>query len=208
MAEFSAFHKDVLPQLPGAPIPVINYALLQSAIQFAEDSLILQYEADVVSVRPNVADYEVPLVDEQTELAMVMRVLLDGRLVNPVASDNRPTHLVPAQTYEVVDGEGEDPQLIRLLATPTQSGVLAVRVAVKPKQDAPSVPDELWRHHRYAIGCGAMASLMTQTGKTWSQPALGAAHYKEFRALVAKAQVDANRNETRANLRVNNRPFA
>ena len=205
--EFSDFHKDVLSQLPGAPIPAVNYALLQAAITYCEDSLCLQYDTDAVIVRANVNEYEVPLLDEETDLHMIVKAMLDGREVKPIAVDNRPITMSPAQTYETFAEETDDAQSIRLIETPESSGTLLLRVAVKPKQDATTLPDDLWRHHRAGICAGAMAQMMLQLGKAWPQPTLGVVREKQFRAYIAQAQVDANRAGTRAELRVRARPF-
>lgn len=208
MADFSAFYKDVVSQLPGAPLVMVDYALLQTAIDFCETSLILQVDADPISVRPNVADYEIATDDDQLLVAMVMEAKLDGHRLPAIALDLRNTTIWPSQMYEWGVSELDDPMSIRILATPEEAATLTLRVALKPIQDATSLPDDLLKHHRTCIAAGAMARMMLQPGKTWSQPALGAYRQKEYAAYLNQAQVDANKGSTRADLRVRPRPFA
>jgi len=208
MAEFSDFYKDVVAQLPGAPLVMVDYALLQTAIDFCETSLILQVNADPISLRPNVPEYEIAVDDDQLLVAQIMEAKIDGRRLPAVALDLRNTTIWPSQTYEWGDSEVDDPMSIRILGTPEEPATLTLRVALKPKQDASSLPDDLYKHHRVAIGYGAMARMMLQPGKTWSNTPLGSYREKEYAAFRNQAQVDANKGQTRADLRVRPRPFA
>jgi len=208
MADFSAFYKDVVSQLPGAPLVAVDYALLQTAIDFCETSLFLQVNADPISVRPNVPEYEIAVDDDQLLVTMIMEAKLDGRRIRPVALDLRNETEWPSQNYEWGTSELDDPMMIRLIATPEQAATLTLRVALRPVQDATTLPDDLLKHYRIAIGSGAVARMMLQPGKTWSNPQLGAYRQKEYAAYLNQAQVDANKGGTRADLRVRPRPFA
>lgn len=94
----------------------------------------------------------------------------------------------------------ETAMLVRLVPAPDQiyRNYAALRVALKPKQDATQMPDGLYGRYREDIEVGALAKLFAQAKKPWSDAKRALELEEEFGVRVSRARYRAARGNIRA----------
>jgi hypothetical protein len=209
MVPVSAFFSRLLPNVIGCPEPLAQQALVDSAIEFCSQSLVTTTDLDPVSVTAGVGNYELDL-PAQTELAQIMRVWLDGRMLGPVPTyevqsvesfPGMPTYYFGRDIDEVLN--------VRLFPTPDKDvpNGLVVRVATKPTRTATQVHSVLFERWSDVIVEGALARLFDTPGQVFTNEAKALVLNQKVRAKTAVARTDAMRGRTVSSMSVTMRSF-
>jgi hypothetical protein len=209
MVPVSAFFSRLLPNVIGCPEPLAQQALVDSAIEFCSHSLVTMSDLAPVSVVAGVSNYELDL-PAQTELAQIMRVWLDGRMLGPVSSyevksiesfPGMPTYYFGRDIDEILN--------VRLFPTPDKDvpNGLVVRVATKPARDADQLHSILFERWSDVIVDGALARLFDTPGQSFTNEAKALVLNQKVRAKTAVARTDAMRGRVVSSMSVTMRSF-
>jgi hypothetical protein len=198
MAALSAFYPEIELQVPSAPRPVIDHAIRNACIEFADRSKILQVTTDPQDLAANVADYDLDL-PPGTQLVKVM---------NAWINDEPPLSiLTPEQVYEAdaLYGTGTpgtpraafvrtpESSILTLAPRPgaNATAALRVRLSYKPSRTASAVDDTLFNNWYEDICAGALARLRMIPNKVWSNPTQAGIDRQVFMAGVSRAVAQA-----------------
>jgi len=199
----------VLPDLPGVSETQAINALISSAIEFCERSLVLQRDHDPINLVAGRSAYD---LDAPTGYLVhkVMKAWHRNSVLQPIAPDD----MDDARLYNVhaaTEGWGtpsgythKGERQIALWPPPNEDleKGLTVRIAIKPKRDVTQFDDDLYQDFIEVIASGAKAKLQITPGKPFSNPQVAGFNQALFTAGVNRAMVRANKAHTRANLSV------
>ena len=209
MTAISAFRVEVARHVPSAPEPLIDEAILLTAIDFCSATNIAQatVTANVVANAPTVTF--TPPADTST--VSVMQLWHAGKQVFPAVPDQVDLAGAYSGATEVGDPKWFfDAALntVRVYPLPKENvanGWVA-RVSVCPADAATTVPDVLWDDWRLAISAGARAYIKSIPNQPFSMdPKRDEGVY---RAAVSAATAAARLQRNGGNLSVRPlRPF-
>jgi len=211
MKTYDAFFPDVLPEVPGCPSDVALRAIRHTVIEFCEKSLINQVTQDPITLRANLADYD---LDAPTgfRVQKVMRVWFGGQELEPVAPDdivgpdiynskigNYTASTAPPKAYTQKDFSS-----VSFLPIPNQTytNSITMRVALVPLRDSTQFDDFLYEQWGEYIACGAKARLMLNPGKPYSNPDSAAVNQARYTTALNDARQRAIRGNVRSDLSV------
>ena len=197
MVTLDAFTPRVHLWVPGCPAPLVAAAIIDCAIQFCEDSHVLQVVPDPQPLKKGQADYDIDSGSAQLTLSRVLRVWL---------GPDEPRATGHPQWWEVVD-----PQTLRIWPVPTSddtSQPLMMRLALKPERTATQLPDEFARDWMDGIVGGAVMRLATMPDQPYSNDGnaqKGAAMYSMW---MNKARFEGTKLRLRRDHKVAPRKWA
>lgn len=197
MATFSQFTPYVMPELPGAPLPMVEDALIDGARELADRTWAFRSIVPVTFV-PGTGSYAlVPSAADEVIAATAVSIA-NAYPINPSAppSDVRlnPTSGAPFEYW--VSG-----QSLVVNPVPTEAASVEVEVATRPIQGATAIPD-VFLPYRTAIAMWAKYKLMSMVGQTWSNPEGAVNSMAEFVRQVRLCTYEKNTGKVAAPLRV------
>ncbi len=213
MVSLDAFLPRLLPYTLGAAQPLALQSLLDSAIQFCDETGVVRITTDPVPSRKNQSTYDLD-VPAQTELSRVLRVWLGGHLVHTAAeimiddvhgiSDSAANNTGNARMVTVIE-----PGTICFTAPPSDDGMqIIVRAATRPMRSAKQVDDSLFNRWCDAIVSGALYRMASITGQPFSDNLQAQRALGMFWQQVNRAKIQANRGPMGGAVAVKLRPFA
>ena len=208
MKTVASFMPRILPYLPGCSQPMASQALVDYAISFCEDSLVLRQTQEPIAVVANVSAYSLDAPADQ-QVARVIHVWLDGKLIQPLPSDvpipgdglvRRPTAYYTTR----VDSE----LLVNLYPIPDADYTLTVETALRPTRDATTLQDDLFTLWVEPLVLGTLSTVMTIPDQPFSNPAAAMTYSARALQLSRKARIEGGIGRVRSSQRVAPRPFA
>lgn len=200
------------PYVTGVAEPLAFQALVDSAIQFCEETGVLRLTTDPVQTLAGQATYDLDL-PAGTELSRVLKVWLDGVPVyatadamidDPRGFSTQVANPTGAPRAAPVIEAGS----ITLVPAPGLSGQdLVVRAAMRPTRSARVLSDELFNRWCDGVVSGAIYRLATVPAQPFSDPAQAQRAEGMFWQQVNRARVQANRGQMGGPLSVKQRPF-
>lgn len=198
MQQLRKFHPYILPDVPGAPINVVNNALISVIIDFCEKSLLWKKESEPTTVRAGYGEYSFA-PDPGSKVVEPVYAELDKEALAPVSLDELDTYHPGWRTLEekkpkmflmVTD------ETIRLIGKPTEDYPegLKVTVALKPERDATEVPDFIYEDWAETIASGVLSKLHGMSMKPWAEPQLVTFHYRKYRNGLTRAKSKAHKS--------------
>lgn len=190
MKAWSLFYPDTLPDLPGAPLPVVDHWLRNAAIEFCERSKVLVVDLTAMSAVADQMSYAITLASN-TELVELISVKFSGEVVTPKS----PAYLEAkygdwqAETGTPEHYTQQDTANVLLVPAPAaaETGAIKLKVATKPGTAATGVEDWFFSQYRLAIVAGAKGKLMLMDGKPWSNPDRAAFNLALFEGAISTA---------------------
>jgi hypothetical protein len=216
MKALDLFLPFVLPYAMGCPEVSAQRALVDSAIEFCEKSLLVRATLTPVSLVAGTYTYT-PAVPTHEAMVMPVGVWFKGAELAPVAADAIRNPQAFASSIPDVTAETGDPREFFALTAgqlglypipdTTESGVLLVRAALRPTRAATELEDVLFNDWVEAIAAGAMSRLMRSHGQPFTDPVEGARRAMEFYQAINRARIEGSRGRVRADLAVRMRPL-
>ncbi|HEY6509737.1 MAG TPA: hypothetical protein VIY56_17060 [Vicinamibacterales bacterium] len=196
MKKLEVFLPRLLPWCAGAPEPLVQQALIDSAISFCEETNIVRYITDPITRIAGVADYDLEL-PQSTELARVIRVWWgkgpyetpSGLPLNWQITDVGQITIFPTPENSI-----DDPMFIEVSTTPTRSATV--------------VADQLYSKWVEAVVGGAMYRICSQPDQPYTNLQNAALGAQAFRKGRGDAMIEATKGYVRRDTRVQMRPFA
>jgi hypothetical protein len=203
MASLSVLRPYVAPHCLGATDMLIDRALLDSAIELCEKSLIQKANLDAFSTRAGITGYDVD-TPADTKVTRIHRLWVNLLEAEPIDDEQTPVDAytsagrtgLPRAFYEAAPGT------VGLYPTPDTVYPVTVRASLKPSRFATTLDDELVEAWGEVIADGALARMFAQLQQPWGNPTLAAAHGGRFQAGISRAILEASRQMTRAEPRI------
>lgn len=218
MVPLSVFYPYILHSTLGAPEPLVDLMLLNTAIEFCSESNCVQILQPAISSVVGQADYSiVPPTDMQ--LSRVLAVWYQGRQLGPVvpdfvdaalahrspiASESAPRG-TPAAFYQPTP----DASTIKLWPVPDTAvtDVLTLRVAFKPAVNATTLPALLHTSWAKGFTAGVRGALHSVPGQPFTDVNRAQIELVEYQKTLRAATIQTNTGNIRGNLRVRPNPL-
>lgn len=195
MKLWSAFYPDLLSDLPGAPLPLVDHWLRNVAIDFCERTKAYVEDlaaADSVALQMEYA----PTLPENTELAEIRAIKYDGEQLDVKSRK--------ALQAEFGDWESETGvpvywtqakgDTVLLVPAPEEAatGAIEIKAALKPGLAATGVEDWIFSKWRLQLCAGVKAAMMSQLNKPWTNVDIAVVSSGQYEAAVLKATSAVN----------------
>lgn len=210
MKPLSAFYPRILPYLPGCPEPLVDQVLVNSAIEFAENSLTLRQNLDPFNTIVGIVQYDLDPPTTNHDINRVMGVTLGGRELHPgmaeaIRGDLPTANATPRGFYT----DRTDNTFTLMLSPPPDAVTsVVVNVTLRPARGATMLDDDLYNIWIDPIVSGAIARAM----QIPDQPFTDYARANELLMSAAKqtnsSRIEGNYGLVRGSMRVRYRPFA
>ena len=177
----SVLNRDVTLYVPGAPIFEVEYQLKQAVRDFCRITQVWQQRnTEILTTVADQEEYDAGLPVGTELVAVISAYLADGTEVDVElpgeAEDQMPSE---SDTEWKIGLAGTD--TVRLIPLPSVADVVVTgTVAFAPNEDTENLPTVIYKRWRTPIAHGAIAKLMTQVGKPWSNPSQSVYHQGMF----------------------------
>lgn len=213
MVSLDSFMPRLAPYVVGVAKPLAHQALVDSAIQFCEETGVIRATLDPFTTLVGEATY--PLMPApHTEVSRVIKVWIGKRLVymapEAATDDLRgATTQTDSTSGAPLWGAVVEQDSITLVPTPDTADIpVAVRAIIRPTRTASQLDSELFARWGEAIVGGAISRLAAIPGQPFSDPGQAQRGDALFWQGVSRAKVHATRGTTATPLAVRQRPFA
>ena len=217
MQTLDAFYPFIRPSLTAVPEPVLDRAILDTCIQFAEESNILSYTLGPITTTAGTATYVLPL-PPQVSISSVDRAWLGNRTIGlsaPMDMDD-PTALfgdigadkrqigIPRSLFVL------DDDTVGLYPVPDAQNAkpLSVSLSVRPLITATQVDDLLLTDWPEYIASGVIWRVASKPGQVWSNPEQAAAALMHFSRGVLRARNRSYKGRVVSSAMIRQRPLA
>lgn len=210
MKPLSAFYPRILPFLPGCSEPMVDQVLINSAIEFTENSLVLRQNLDLFSTVVGKVEYDLDPPTNQHDINRVMSVNVDGKelragMVESIRNDMPTAVAIPRGFFT---DRTDNTFVLRLAPPPDKVYRVLVGVTLRPARSATQLDDDLYNIWIDPIVSGAVARAM----QIPDQPFTNFAQAQYLLASAAKqtntSRIESNYGLVRGSMRVRSRPFA
>ena len=208
MRPVSDFFPRVLPYALGCPEPTLAQAIVDAAIAFCEDSMVLREPLDLIQTEAGVDHYDLDAPPQQA-VARVMDVYRDGVRLKSVLEDaNRGTRTdrqSQPDSYRTTRA-GSVFQLV-LMPVPDRAYTVQVEAAMRPARGATQLEDDLLDRWVEAVSAGAISRLTAMPGQPYTSMETAAAYHAKAIWLANKARIEGSVGRMRGTQTVTPRPF-
>lgn len=206
MTPLSAFRPRIAPRVLTALDPTIDQAVLDTCIDFCEQTLIVKATLDSFSTVAATREYDLDATSVMENVCRVMRVWCSETELGATAEDdvNSPFAYVDAITGSTNSRSmprcytETSPGVLGLMPTPDAAYQMTIRAAMKPKRSATTVQDILYENWVEAIVDGALFRLYSMPGMAFSNTGMAGVHGALYKKGVNAALLEASRGRTRA----------
>lgn len=207
MKSVSAFFSRVIPHVVGCTDPLAHQAIVDSAISFCDDSMVLRERLDIQTTVVGQGAYELDAPAQQ-QIARVLEVWVNGVRLSAVAAENvnNDTILTGSPTHYYITRTGSE-MLLNLYPAPAAAVTLSIEVATRPKRDATSLEDDLFNLWMDAIVAGALGRLMSTAGASFANPQLSLYYTSSASRMAGNARVEGSIGRVQSTQRVAPRAF-
>lgn len=200
MATWDKWLPDVLPHVPGCPIPVVHHELRRAAQSLLSKARAWKRTLPAVAVIAN-----------NPNVNLTPETPAEQKIVRPEAAWYDSVRLTPTTDEELDASAGEDwanhtgtpthylmmtPGVVTLYPKPTANSItgLKVRVSLCPSDNATTIPDDLALLYSDEIAMGAKARLMMYRNKPWTDANVGMVLEASFKIAIDSAASRASRS--------------
>lgn len=190
MKTWSDFYPDVLAELPGAPLPVVDDCLRNVAIEFFDRTKAYVVDIDPFDAVADQMAYSLSL-PAGTELVEIQSIYFSGDKIDPKSpkflEDKYGDWAVEVDTPAFYTQQ--DLENVLLVPAPATDEVDAVKIraAIKPGATSTGIGDSQFAQWRQAIASGAKGRMMAMGGGvTWENLRLAPIYMGAFEDAIAK----------------------
>jgi hypothetical protein len=193
--------------VPGCSEPLAAQAVVDAAITFCENSLVLREVLDPLTLQAGLDQYEFSAPSNQ-EVVRLLNVWVDGQLLRPIPAeqvdyaaqqDGAPSSYYVLRQDEVLT--------VQLYPTPIAAGQLSAEVALRPTREATQLPTDLYTYWLDAVLAGTLAHLLALPATSFSNPAAATHYMGRAATLTGRARIEGSRGRLRTSLRISPRSF-
>lgn len=212
---FSTVTARVLPYVTGCPIPVVEIAIREAAIDFCERTHAWREDLTAINVVDGTSSYALaPAMPVATgEVVTPLVVKYDSAVLTPLDSITvrvmYPDHpdavnKSPSQYYQFTEQ-----QTINLVPVPDASitGGLEIFAAIRPLRSATGMDLAVLTKWGWVVEAGALHRLCVMPGKNWSNPKLAEFFGRRFMSGCNTTNAEARKGYTGRGLGVRMREY-
>jgi hypothetical protein len=199
--QYTDLFDEVMPELPGAQVPMVTNAIRNSVIAFCNGSDIWRQWLDPIDVVAGNNTYDIA-TDAGTDLVTLLSVKFDAHTLSPRNEDalnhwhsRWRTELRRPQHYMMQD---QNSFIVACVPPDNLPGGLLLSVSLQPARTSTSFPAWIYGQYWEGITAGAKARMMKMPEKPWSNPQAAAMYQASFDAETATARTDAARSLVRS----------
>jgi len=215
MLNLDVFLPRLLPSVNGCPEPLARQALLDSAIEFCEETGVVRVTTDPVTTLSGVASYDIDLPTNQ-KVVQVQRAWYGSReLIAAPASQVSAVAAYVSDPSDPLDQEPvyfheATPGSINLYPTPgaEANANLVFRVSTKPARSATSMENVLFEDWAETLVAGALRRLHGTPDTPFFSDGAAARQHALFQLGISRARSEALRGRVRTSISVAPRKFA
>lgn len=205
---YTTYIPEAQPYVPGCPQPTILNAFQRTAHDFFHDSLAYRVWLAQFDLTINISTYTLAGLPTDTEVAHITAMYCQGIPVNPTTHEEffalDPEW--PTKTGSTARHYTALTDVSAFNITPVPEATVAtafnIQVAVTPTLTASGVEETFFEQWKDGIIDGVLARLMEMPGKTWTDPKGALARQTRYIAQLAAARGQANKGNTRRDVRV------
>lgn len=208
MIATTEFLPRITPHVSGCSDPMALQALVDSAISFCDDSLVVRQRLDPQKTSYGRPDFDIDAPANQA-VSRVMRVWVDGREIRAVPSD-MVNDAMPLMSQPTAFYTLQDIGITSAMLHPIPDGAytLSVEAALRPLRNATAFSDDLYNTWMDHVISGALARLMVTPDQPFTNLAMGQAYAAKAMYLSRRARVEGSYGRVRATVMARQRPFA
>jgi hypothetical protein len=211
MKTLDTFMSRLMPWVAGCPDPLARQALVDSAIEFCEETGITQLTVDPQSAVAGQGTYDMSVPSDHA-VVVTKKVWYGTRLLEPAATTEIDTVLAyvatagtttpmtgaPSVYYEITPG------VVGLYPVPDTSAdnMISARVATKPTRSATSLDDILFNDWVEAIVAGARKRLHAMPAQFYSDDGKAMEQERVFRYYINRAKGISTRGRVQGSISV------
>lgn len=209
MTPVTSFLPRILPYVTGCPEPLAKQAILDAAIAFCEESLVLRQRLSDMTSAAGTAEYTITYPSSDEQVARVLNVWVDGQIMGAVAADESGTvNTAQAKPSSFYMTRPDSVMTLNLYPIPDGAYTIVTEVALRPTRNAQYLQDDLLVFWVEAVTQGALGRLMMTPQQPFSDPADGQTRLLFARNEARKARVDGRLGKLSSTVRVQPRAFA
>jgi len=195
MKAWALFYPDLLPELPGAPLPMVDHWLRNVVIEFCERSKAHVVDLVAMNAVANQMAYTlVPLSD--TEVVEIRALWFSGEKLTPKGhaylENNFDDWMTAVGTPEHYTQQATDAVLLVPAPSAAETGAIKIKAVARPAIAATGIHDWLFQRYRQAFAAGCKAKMMAMEDVSWSRPDRVDYYLGMFEAAIDKATSEAN----------------
>lgn len=203
MAALSDFYRYITMDVPGCPLPVVDQAIVDTAIEFCTRTGAWKSWTGPVTTVANIAEYDIDIpagaIVRQVEavavgtkqLGAISDLLETGAMPNWQDNSGQPTQA----TYD------DENKVVRVIPTPTLGNeTMRFLVSFIPTYNATTVPDVLLQRYARGFGAGVKAALQLQK-QAWGDPGAAGINQGFYEDAIRGATAYTTRQGMRMPLR-------
>ena len=210
MKALSAFYPRVMPYLPGCSEPMADQVILNSAIEFCENSLTLRENLDTFNTRAGAIEYDLDPPSIQHDINRVMSVAVNYKelaagMAEVVRNDLPTANSTPLAFYT---SRADSVFVLRLTPPPDAVYPVVVGVTLRPSRTATLLEDDLYNIWIDPIVSGAIARAMQVPDQPFTNFAQARYLLDSAAKQTISSRVDGNYGLIRGSMSVRYRSFA
>lgn len=210
MQALSAFYPRILPYLPGCSEPLASQVLLNSAIEFCENALVLRQNLDTFKTIAGRDQYDLDPPTAQHEINRVMGVALDGKELRPgmaeIVRNDLPTDTAKPRAF--FTDRTDSTFTLRLTPPPDGAYPVVVAVNLRPTRTATLLDDDLYNIWIDPIVSGAIARAMQIPDQPFTNFAQADYLLNSAAKQTNSSRIESTYGLIRGSMSVRSRPFA
>lgn len=209
MKPISDFFPRLMPFVAGCSEPLATQAIVDSAIEFCEKSLVIQHTIDSFSTVAGTAAYSLDAPFQQ-EVARIIRVAVAGRDLYGLPQTPMPAAPSDAVAHPLAfyTTRNDSELLLQLEPIPDAAYTVYVRAALRPTKEATQLEDDLYTRWSDAVINGALARLKIIPGQAFTDGS-GAMYHSALSAKYTNtARIDGVSGRIIGSMAVRSRPLA
>ena len=210
MKPLSAFYPRILPYLPGCSEPMVDQVLLNSAIEFAKNSLTIRQNLDPFNTVVGQTQYDLDPPTKNHDINRVMGVNVNGKeltagLAEVIRNDLPTANAIPRGFYT---DRTDSTFTLRLAPPPDEVYPVIVAVTLRPSRSATMLDDDMYNIWIDPIVNGAIARAMQIPDQPFTNFARAQELLAAASSMTVTSRIESNFGLTRGSMRVRSRPFA
>ena len=208
MRPVTDFLSRLVPYLPGCSDAFASQALVDSAIDFCNNAMVLRERLPASVTSPGVSEYD-PTPSTFYRISRITKVWLDDRELTPIVSQVVGVTPQTPQTPQCffITRDGGD-ILLNLTPIPDAAYSLQVEAVLRPARGALQLDDGLFDIWMEPVLEGAKARLLATPDQPFSDPKAAVLAASRAFTLTQKARVDGSYGRVLGGMRVTPIRFA
>lgn len=208
MKPVSSFFPSLLPYVPGCPDPLAARAVVDSAISFCEDSLVISETLDSFFTEVGVSAYELSAPSDQ-QVCSVRNVTVGGNELTATVDGNELFATSATGTpHRFFTSRTSGELMLHVWPVPDVVAEVKVFAALRPVKDATQLDDDLYALWMAPVLAGAIAKIRAVPNQPFSDPADAMMKAAQAASMSNRARIKGSYGRMQGGMRVTQRPMA